>query len=157
MLGDLAEGEPADENPLAASRARMNEPRRADLAGPAVPSDAAIIGRSVAVPECFAEIFDGHAEGIYRYAARRVGQQAAADVVSEVFLAAFRNRRRYDTGRDDARPLVVRDAPADRTGARRAFRQRPGIGPAGCLGGAVLRTGVWFAHADRGQPRPAKW
>ena len=99
-------GEPADENSLAASRARMNEPRRAGLAGPAVPSDAALIGRSVTVPECFAEIFDRHAEGIYRYAARRVGQQAAADVVSEVFLAAFRNRRRYDTSRDDARPWL---------------------------------------------------
>jgi DNA-directed RNA polymerase specialized sigma24 family protein len=76
------------------------------LAGPAAPSDAAIIERSVAVPECFAEIFDRHAEGIYRFASRRLGQQAAADVMSEVFLAAFRNRRRYDTGRDDARPWL---------------------------------------------------
>ena len=84
----------------------MNVPRRTDLASPAVPSDAAIIGRSVAVPECFAEIFDRHAEDIYRYAARRLGQQAAADVMSEVFLAAFRNRRRYDTGRGDARPWL---------------------------------------------------
>ena len=84
----------------------MSEPHRADPAGPASPSDAAIIGRSGAVPECFAEIFDRHAGGIYRYAARRVGQQAAADVMSEVFLAAFRNRRRYDTARDDARPWL---------------------------------------------------
>lgn len=60
----------------------------------------------MAVPECFAEIFDRHAEGIYRYAARRLGHQAAADVMSEVFLAAFRNRRRYDTGRHDARPWL---------------------------------------------------
>jgi RNA polymerase sigma factor (sigma-70 family) len=81
----------------------MNEPRRADLAAR---SDAAIIERSVAVPECFAEIFDRHAEGIYRYAARRLGRQEAADAMSEVFLAAFRNRRRYDTGRDDARPWL---------------------------------------------------
>jgi RNA polymerase sigma-70 factor (ECF subfamily) len=106
MLRDLAEEEAANENSLAASQDHMNEPRRGDLAGPAAPSDAAIIGRSVAVPECFAEIFDRHAEGIYRYAARRLGQQAAADVMSEVFLAAFRNRRRYDTGRDDARPWL---------------------------------------------------
>jgi RNA polymerase sigma-70 factor (ECF subfamily) len=106
MLRDLAEEEPADENSLAASQDHMNEPRRTDLAGPAAPSDAAIIERSVAVPECFAEIFDRHAEGIYRYAARRLGQQAAADVMSEVFLAAFRNRQRYDTGRDDARPWL---------------------------------------------------
>ncbi|HEV2371636.1 MAG TPA: RNA polymerase sigma factor [Streptosporangiaceae bacterium] len=86
----------------------MNEQRRTDLdlAGPCAPSDAAIIERSVAVSECFAEIFDRHAEGIYRYAARRLGRQAAADVVSEVFLVAFRNRRRYDTGRDDARPWL---------------------------------------------------
>ena len=106
MLGDLAEEEPAHENSRAVSQTHMNEPRRADLAGPADPSDAAIIERSVAVPECFAEIFDRHADGVYRYAARRLGQQAAADVMSEVFLAAFRNRRRYDTGRDDARPWL---------------------------------------------------
>ena len=106
MLRDLAEEEPINENSFAASQGQMNEPRRRDLAGPAAPSDAAIIGRSVAVPECFAEIFDRHAEGIYRYAAHRLGQQAAADVMSEVFLAAFRNRRRYDTGREDARPWL---------------------------------------------------
>ena len=103
MLGDLAEGETAIENSLAASQAHMSERHGTYLAAL---SDAAIIGRSVAVPECFAEIFDRHADGIYRYAARRVGQQAAADVMSEVFLAAFRNRRRYDTGRDDARPWL---------------------------------------------------
>ena len=106
MLRDLAEEEPADEDSPTALRAHMTEPRHTDLAGPAAPSDAAIIEPSVAVPECFAEIFDRHAEGIYRYAARRLGQQAAADVMSEVFLAAFRNRRRYDTGRDDARPWL---------------------------------------------------
>ena len=106
MLRDLAKEEPADEDSPTALQAHMNEPCRMDLAGPAAPSDAAIIERSVAVPECFAEIFDRHAEGIYRYAARRLGQQAAADVMSEVFLVAFRNRRRYDTGRDDARPWL---------------------------------------------------
>jgi RNA polymerase sigma factor (sigma-70 family) len=106
MLRDLAEEEPADENSLAASQDHMNEPRRSGLAGAAASSDAAIIERSVAVPECFAEIFDRHAEGIYRYAARRLGRQAAADVMSEVFLAAFRNRRRYDTAREDARPWL---------------------------------------------------
>jgi RNA polymerase sigma factor (sigma-70 family) len=106
MLTDLAEEEPAHENPPAASQAHMTELWRTGLAGPAALSDAAIIERSVAVPECFAEIFDRHAEGIYRYAARRLGQQAAADVMSEVFLAAFRNRQRYDTSREDARPWL---------------------------------------------------
>jgi DNA-directed RNA polymerase specialized sigma24 family protein len=36
----------------------------------------------------------------------RAGAHAAADVVSEVFLAAFRNRGRYDKGRADARPWL---------------------------------------------------
>ncbi|HEY2308958.1 MAG TPA: RNA polymerase sigma factor [Streptosporangiaceae bacterium] len=84
----------------------MTEPGEAFLAEPAAPSDAAVIWQSVADPERFAEIFDRHADGIYRYAARRLGQQAAADVVSEVFLAAFRNRRRYDSCRTDARPWL---------------------------------------------------
>jgi len=83
----------------------MNEPC-ASPGDPEALSDAVIIERSVTVPEYFAEIFDRHAEGVYRYAARRLGQQAAADVMSEVFLAAFRNRRRYDRGRDDARPWL---------------------------------------------------
>jgi RNA polymerase sigma factor (sigma-70 family) len=84
----------------------MNEPARPHLTGPATPSDAAVIEESVADPERFAEIFDRHVAEIYRYAARRLGQQAAADVVSEVFLAAFRNRSRYDTRRADARPWL---------------------------------------------------
>ena len=101
MLRDLAEEEPADENSLAASQDHMNGPRRRDLAGPAAPSDAAIIERSVAVPECFAEIFDRHAAGIYRYAARRLGRQAAADVMchqrSQCFSYSATDRDR-DTG-----------------------------------------------------------
>lgn len=35
-----------------------------------------------------------------------VASVALASEESEVFLAAFRNRRRYDTGRDDARPWL---------------------------------------------------
>jgi hypothetical protein len=58
----------------------MTEPGQAFVAEPVAPSDAAVIGQSVADPERFAEIFDRHADGIYRYAARRLGQQAAADV-----------------------------------------------------------------------------
>jgi RNA polymerase sigma factor (sigma-70 family) len=69
-------------------------------------TDAQVITASRADPERFAVIFDRHADEIYRYAARRAGQHAAADVVSEVFLAAFRNRGRYDTGRGDARPWL---------------------------------------------------
>ena len=76
----------------------------------ACPSDADVITASQADPERFAAIFDRHAAEIHRYAARRLGRQAAADVVSEVFLAAFRNRGRYHADRADARPWLYRIA-----------------------------------------------
>ncbi len=60
-------------------------------------SDAALIERSWRDPEDFALLFDRHAGHIHRYAARRLGDDAADDVVSETFLAAFRRRRAYDT------------------------------------------------------------
>ena len=69
-------------------------------------SDAAEIAASHADPERFAAIFDRHADEIYRYAARRLGSQPAADVVSDVFLVAFRNRARYQQDRADARPWL---------------------------------------------------
>jgi RNA polymerase sigma factor (sigma-70 family) len=69
-------------------------------------SDAEVIAGSLDDPERFAMIFGRHADEIYRYAARRLGQQAAADVVSEVFLAAFRTRGRYQHSREDARPWL---------------------------------------------------
>jgi RNA polymerase sigma factor (sigma-70 family) len=69
-------------------------------------TDAEVIAGSLEEPERFAMIFDRHADEIHRYAARRLGQQPAADVVSEVFLAAFRNRGRYELSRADARPWL---------------------------------------------------
>src|SRR3984885_14800379 len=75
-------------------------------AGPHGAPDAAVIEESCRDPDRFAARFDRHAGEIHRYAARRLGQQAAADVVSEVFLAAFRNRGRYQPSRTDARPWL---------------------------------------------------
>jgi RNA polymerase sigma-70 factor (ECF subfamily) len=69
-------------------------------------TDADVIAASGADPERFAVIFDRHADEIHRYAARRLGRQAAPDVVSDVFLAAFRNRGRYKPDRADARPWL---------------------------------------------------
>jgi len=69
-------------------------------------SDAEVIEHSGTDPEMFAVIFDRHADEIYRYAARRLGQDAAPDVVSDVFLAAFRNRDRYRSDSADARPWL---------------------------------------------------
>ncbi len=72
----------------------------------AVADDAEIIGRSCAEPEQFAALFDRHAPLIHRYAARRVGREAADDLVAETFLAAFSKRRQYDGRYPDARPWL---------------------------------------------------
>lgn len=68
----------------------------------------------------------------HRYVARRLGPQPAADVVSEVFLVAFRNRTRYRTDRADARPwlygIATRMTPPAGLDARAA---RIGRGTAG--------------------------
>ncbi|NRQ38192.1 RNA polymerase sigma factor [Nonomuraea sp. NN258] len=68
--------------------------------------DAELIRRSVGDPEQFAALFDRYARQIHRYAARRIGTQAADDIVAETFLAAFRRRGTYDTSFPLARPWL---------------------------------------------------
>ena len=75
-------------------------------AGPDVGDDATLIARSLQAPECFGVLFDRHAPAISRYAARRLGPDAADDLVAETFLAAFRRRGRYDGAQADARPWL---------------------------------------------------
>ena len=53
-------------------------------------TDAEVIAASHEQRELFALIYDRHAPALYRYAARRLGADAAEDVVSETMLAAFR-------------------------------------------------------------------
>lgn len=71
-----------------------------------VSTDSDLIHHSRDAPEAFAEIFERHAQEIYRYAARRVGDFAAADVMSETFLIAFEQRGRFDHSWHDARPWL---------------------------------------------------
>jgi RNA polymerase sigma factor (sigma-70 family) len=68
--------------------------------------DATLITGSLQVPERFGVLFDRHAPVIYRYIARRLGRDAADDLLAEVFLAAFQRRGHYDTTRPDARPWL---------------------------------------------------
>lgn len=68
--------------------------------------DATLISESLHRPEAFAALYDRHAPAIHRFAARRLGNHAADDVVSETFLAAFRRRQRYELDRVDARPWL---------------------------------------------------
>jgi DNA-directed RNA polymerase specialized sigma24 family protein len=75
-------------------------------AGRNVGDDATLIARSLEVPEFFGALFDRHAPAISRYIARRLGPDAADDLVAETFLVAFRGRGRYDAGHADARPWL---------------------------------------------------
>ena len=68
--------------------------------------DGAVIARSLRDPEEFATVFRRHAPDINRYVVRRLGPDAAEDVVAETFLTAFRLRSRYQQDRPDARPWL---------------------------------------------------
>jgi RNA polymerase sigma factor (sigma-70 family) len=69
-------------------------------------SDAALIDESRERPEVFARLYDRHAADIHRYAARRLGDGVADDITADTFLAAFRQRHRFDTDRPNARPWL---------------------------------------------------
>jgi RNA polymerase sigma-70 factor (ECF subfamily) len=53
--------------------------------------------------ERFDDVFDAYFVEIHRYAAKRLGQDAAADVAAQTFLEAFRQRERYDPERAGVR------------------------------------------------------
>lgn len=70
-------------------------------------SDSEVIARSAHQPTVFAVLYDRHATTVYRYAAQRVGDHAAEDVMSETFLVAFERRASYDAAVWDARPWLL--------------------------------------------------
>jgi RNA polymerase sigma-70 factor (ECF subfamily) len=72
-----------------------------------VSADSDIIRRSIEIPSAFAELFERHAKVIGAFAARRIGRDAAQDIVSETFLVAFRRRRDFDPSSDSARPWLL--------------------------------------------------
>lgn len=87
----------------------MAVPSRMGAPGPSghdQDDDGAVIGRSLGDPEQFAVVFRRHAPDIHRYVVRRLGADAAEDVVAETFLTAFRLRSRYRLDRPDARPWL---------------------------------------------------
>ena len=69
--------------------------------------DSEIIRRSVDAPSAFAELFERHARVVGAFAARRVGFDAAEDILSETFLVAFRRRRDFDAAWESARPWLL--------------------------------------------------
>jgi RNA polymerase sigma factor (sigma-70 family) len=95
--------------------------------------DAAVIEASRAEPDRFASLFDRHAPYIHRYLTRRVGRQAADDLVAETFLVAFRKRAGYDRRYRDARPwlygIATNLVAQHRREEARQFRLRQAAGP----------------------------
>jgi RNA polymerase sigma factor (sigma-70 family) len=110
-----------------------------DPPGQPAESDAALIGRSCSRPQAFAGIFDRHADELYRYVVGRIGAHAAADVVAEVFVVAFRHRDRYDRDRPDARPwlygIATRLVASHRREERRRLRALARIAAPGAVEG----------------------
>ena len=83
------------------SRCLMRAAAKLNLAG-----DAAVIRESWADPDRFCVLFDSHFAEIHGYLARRLGRAAADVLTAEVFLAAFRQRHRYDLTQVSARPWL---------------------------------------------------
>jgi RNA polymerase sigma factor (sigma-70 family) len=71
-----------------------------------VTTDADAISDSLSDPGAFVTIFDRHFDAIRDYLARRLGDDAAADLAAETFTRAFDARRRYDLSHVDARPWL---------------------------------------------------
>jgi RNA polymerase sigma-70 factor (ECF subfamily) len=74
---------------------------------PCEQSDAELITASITEPQEFAPIFDRHASAVHRYLASRVDSHSADDLLSEVFVIAFRRRDSYDPSYRDARPWLL--------------------------------------------------
>ncbi|MEV2216600.1 RNA polymerase sigma factor [Streptomyces sp. NPDC050997] len=106
-------------------------------------SDASVVERSWDEPEAFAALFDRHADSVHRYAVRRLGAEAAEDVMAETFTTAFQQRFRYNTELADARPWLFGIATNLISRHRRAEARRlKAIGrlPSGALGDQAEET-----------------
>jgi RNA polymerase sigma factor (sigma-70 family) len=118
--------------------------------------DGILIGQSLRSPERFAALFDRHAPAIHRYVARRLGSDAADDLVADTFLVAFQQRGSYDPAHADARPWLygiatnlIRRRHRDETRLFRAIARTSADPPAEPLADQV--TGRVAAAAVRGQ------
>ena len=71
-----------------------------------VRTDGEIVAASISEADQFGVIFERHSSDIWRFLARRVGRDLAAEFAGEVFARAFENRARFDTSRASARPWL---------------------------------------------------
>jgi RNA polymerase sigma factor (sigma-70 family) len=72
-----------------------------------VETDGALIEQSVqGRADAFVEVVHRHEVAVHGFLARRAGQQAADDLLGEVWVRAFAARGGYDPGHADARPWL---------------------------------------------------
>ena len=113
-------------------------------------TDAEVIAESLDDPARFGEIFDRHAQPIFRFLGRRIGADNADDVLGDVFVTAFDHRRRYDVQRSSALPWLYgiatnllehhrrREARRMRATARLRGRRSAAEDPADLVAEAIL-------------------
>lgn len=101
-------------------------------------ADASLIARSRDAPGIFTNVYDRHARAVFRYAASRLGREAADDLTSDTFLVAFEGRDRYDTTQPSALPWLlgiatrlIRRRRRDEIASWRAISAVGGLGGAG--------------------------
>jgi len=73
-----------------------------------MPPDPAVAAMAASVddPRQFEVVFEQHVDQIFRYAAMRVGAQAAEDVVAETFATAFTRRAAFRAEQGSVRPWL---------------------------------------------------
>jgi RNA polymerase sigma-70 factor (ECF subfamily) len=71
-----------------------------------VPTDADVIAQSVDDPPQFGVVFDRHAGVVFRFLVRRVGRDAADELLGDTFRIAFERRGSFDLQRESARPWL---------------------------------------------------
>ncbi len=70
-------------------------------------SDAQVIEASLTDLGEFREVFRRHHDAVFGFVARRVGRRYAPDLTADVFMRAFKLRRRYDLTRPMCRPWLL--------------------------------------------------
>ena len=106
-------------------------------------SDAELIGRSLrGDTDAFAEVISRHETALGNYLARRVGRQAAEDVLGDVWVAAYESRANYDRSYPEARPWLYGVA---LNRLRRHWRSAPAEEPAPDLAGVASDWDPWPA------------
>lgn len=101
--------------------------------------DAELILLSLDEPAVFEAVFDRYHSRIFGYLARRVGPDAAEDLASEVFVAAFRQRGSFRSDATNAAPWLFGIAANLARHHHRSLRR-------GRLafGKAAARDAIWF-------------